>query len=333
MNQSTLISVVVPVYNVEKYLYRCVDSIRNQTYQNLEIILVDDGSTDNSGILCDEIAERDIRIKVIHKKNGGLSSARNTGIAASTGDCVGFVDSDDWIMSDMYEYLLSLMNSKNAEIAQINIKKASKFSMNVQKQEEKINVLSGKKILQHYMVMSTVTGSYSVWRCLFRKEILNGFGFREGKIHEDMDFKYKALQRCKVYIESNLIKYFYFQSTGSITTSGLRQKDFDLYDAAEELYQLTRDEEYGTIRFLGEVKKYRTAFSLLSRIAYYGILDLSINRKQIVEQLTKEHRRNLPILLKAPLPLNRKVAAVLLAIHIKLLEIPIGILKMIKWVI
>ena len=94
MNQLTLISVVVPVYNVEKYLYRCVDSIRNQTYQNLEIILVDDGSTDNSGVLCDEIAKLDSRIKVVHKKNGGSSSARNAGIAVSTGDCLGFVDSD-----------------------------------------------------------------------------------------------------------------------------------------------------------------------------------------------------------------------------------------------
>ena len=331
MNQLTLISVVVPVYNVEKYLYRCVDSIRNQTYQNLEIILVDDGSTDNSGVLCDEIAKMDSRIKVVHKKNGGSSSARNAGIAVSTGDCLGFVDSDDWIKTDMYEYLLYLMNSQNAEVAQINIKKVSKFSMNVQEQKEKINVLTGEKILQHYMTVSTITGSYSVCRCLFQKKLLNGIVFREGKMHEDIDFKYKALQRCKIYTESNLFKYFYFQSTGSITTSGLRIKDFDLYDAAEELYQLTRNEKYGTIRFLGEVKKNRTAFSLLSRIAYYGILDSSINRRQIIKQLTREHRENLLVFLKAPLPLNRKIIAILLAIHIKLLEIPLAALKIWRW--
>lgn len=332
MNQLPLISVIVPVYNVEKYLYRCVDSIRNQTYQNLEIILVDDGSTDNSSILCDEIAKIDIRIKIIHKKNGGLSSARNKGIAVSTGDYIGFVDSDDWIMADMYEYLLCLMNSRNSEIAQINIKKVPDFTMNVHEDKEKVNVLTGKEILQHYMTMSTATGLYSVCSCLFRRELLNGLAFREGKINEDIDFKYKALQMCRVYVESNCIKYFYFKSAGSITTSGLRQKDFDLYDAAEELYQLTCNEEYGTIRFLGEVKKRRTAFSLLSRIAYYGILDSSINRRQIIKQLTKEHRSNLPVLLRAPLPLNRKIIAIMLAIHIKLVELPIVVLKVIKQV-
>lgn len=322
-----LVSVVVPVYNVERYLYRCVESIRNQTYYNLEIILVDDGSTDTSGILCDKIAMIDDRIKVIHKKNGGLSSARNIGIAASTGIYVGFVDSDDWIAPDMYEYMLWLLKTWNAEVAQINYKKVSQFSMDVGKQNEKIEVLMNKEILQHYMTVSTFTGSYSVWRCLFQKNILGGLNFREGKINEDIDFKYKVLQKCKIYVESSLMKYFYFQSVGSITTSGLKKRDFDLYDAAEELYQLTQDEEYGTIRFLGEVKKKRTAFSLLSRIAYYGIQDSSINQKYIVKQLTKEHRKNLAILLKAPIPLNRKMVAVLLAIHIKMVEVPLGIAK------
>lgn len=332
MDQLPLISVVVPVYNVEEYLYRCVDSIRNQTYYNLEIILIDDGSTDNSGTLCDEIAMADNRVKVIHKKNGGLSSARNAGIEASTGIFVGFVDSDDWISPDMYEYMLWLLTTWNAEIAQINYKKTPCFSMDVDEQKEKLEVLTEKEILQHYMSASTATGSYSVWRCLFKKKVLNELSFREGKINEDIDFKYKVLQKCNIYVESNLIKYFYFQSTGSISTSGLRKRDFDLYDAAEELYRLTQDEEYGTICFLGEVKKRRTAFSLLSRIAYYGIQDTSIDRKQTIKKLTKEHRKNLTILLKAPIPLNRKTAAILLAIHIKMLEIPLKIVKKVGFV-
>ena len=100
------ISVIVPVYNVEQYLERCVDSIINQTYTNLEIILVNDGSTDNSGKLCDELAKKDERIRVIHKENGGLSDARNRGIDEAESDLVGFIDSDDYIDSDMYEVLL-----------------------------------------------------------------------------------------------------------------------------------------------------------------------------------------------------------------------------------
>ena len=103
------ISVIVPVYNVEQYLERCVDSIINQTYTNLEIILVNDGSTDNSGKLCDELAKKDERIRVIHKENGGLSDARNRGIEEAESDLVGFIDSDDYIDNDMYEILLIIL--------------------------------------------------------------------------------------------------------------------------------------------------------------------------------------------------------------------------------
>lgn len=103
MNQSPRISVIVPVYNVEQYLPRCVESILAQTYENLEILLVEDGTKDNSGAICDAYARQDARVKAIHKENGGLSSARNAGIDAATGDYLSFVDSDDWIEPDMYE--------------------------------------------------------------------------------------------------------------------------------------------------------------------------------------------------------------------------------------
>ena len=112
-----------------------------------------------------------------------------------------------------------------------------------------------------------------------------------------------------------------------MTTSGLRRQDFDLYDAAEELYKLTKNENYGSISFLGQVKKARTSFSLLCKIAYYGISDNSIDRNEIVKQLTVEHRKNLIILLKSPMQFNRKIVAILLAINIKVLEIPLKIFK------
>ena len=111
------ISVIVPVYNVEQYLERCVDSIINQTYKNLEIILVNDGSTDNSGKLCDELAKRDDRIRVIHKGNGGLSDARNAGIEEAESDLIGFIDSDDYIDEDMYELLIDNLRETNADLS------------------------------------------------------------------------------------------------------------------------------------------------------------------------------------------------------------------------
>ena len=113
-----LISIIVPVYNVEQFLARCIDSIRAQTYRNIEILLIDDGSTDNSGRVCDEYAKQDGRIKVYHKPNGGVSSARNYGLDRATGKYIGFVDSDDFIAPDMYEYLIQLIKDTNAEICQ-----------------------------------------------------------------------------------------------------------------------------------------------------------------------------------------------------------------------
>ena len=111
-----LISIVIPVYNVEKYLKQCLDSIINQTYTNLEIILVDDGSTDNSGTICDYYSKIDKRIRVIHKKNEGQSIARNIGIKVSNGKYIGFLDSDDWVEQDMYRFLIENIEKYNADI-------------------------------------------------------------------------------------------------------------------------------------------------------------------------------------------------------------------------
>lgn len=331
INEKPLISVIVPVYSVEKYLRRCVESITTQTYSNLQIILVDDGSPDCSGMICDELANEDERIQVIHKENGGLSSARNVGVKAAVGEYIAFVDSDDWIHPNCYEYLLWLIQSYTADASQINFELATEYTLNAKNEKENICVHFNKKILQNYMTSTTTTtGNYCVWRCLFKRKLVAGIMFREGKINEDIDYKYKALQKCHTFVESNQKLYFYFQSTGSISTSGLRGRDYDLYEAAEELHKLTQNEQYGTIRFLGEVKKARTPFSLLCRIAYYGIADAQINKKEAVRRLTKEHRKNVWILLKAPIGSSRKVIAILLYISEPLTEWMIHLFKKIE---
>lgn len=328
MHDEPLISVIVPVYGVEKYLKRCVDSILSQTYKNIEVILVDDGSPDNCPKLCDKYETADCRVRVIHKRNGGLSSARNAGLAIATGDYVGYVDSDDWIMADMYEYLLNILEAHNADIAQINLQQKTEFDFKTKETEEEIEGFKGKDILQYYMTTTTTTGSYSVCRCLFKRGCLNNLKFREGKINEDIDFKYIALSRADSFVVSNQVKYFYFQGNEPTNSSGgLKKKDFDLYDAADELYKLTKDEIYGTIAKLGKVKKSRTAFSLLCKIAYFGIADKSINKKQIVKKLTKEHRGNVSVLLDSPMKVSRKVLAVMFAVNYKFTELCIKIAK------
>lgn len=320
------ISVVIPIYGVEKYLDRCVESIVNQTYKNLEIILVDDGSPDNCPKMCDEWASRDARIRTVHRENGGQSCARNTGLSMATGNYITFVDSDDWIAPTTYEYALHVLAETAADVLQFDYSLATddkvfKKNPNVECHE----VFEGKEILQHYL--TTTTGSYSVWRCLFSTELTVGIRFREGKINEDIDWKYKVLQRSKRWVDCNQVKYFYYQSGNSTSGAPLKKRDFQLREAADILCELTSRESYGTIAFLGKVKKARTALSLLCKIAYYGVADETIDKRQTIKELTAEHRKNIGTLLKAPIPMSRKVLSVMFAMNYKITEIVIRMAK------
>lgn len=143
-----LVSIVVPVYNVEKYLNRCISSIVNQTYENIEIILVDDGSKDNSGEICDEWAEKDTRIKVIHKSNGGLSSARNAGASVAQGEYISFIDSDDYIRPIMIKDLVLCCEKYNADIGIANVKQIYRNFESVMPDQE-VYCCSGEKAVEH----------------------------------------------------------------------------------------------------------------------------------------------------------------------------------------
>ena len=322
------VSVVIPVYNVEKFLHRCVDSVLNQTYNNLECILVDDGSSDKSPSICDEYAHLDNRVVAIHKENGGQSSARNAALDYPlSGEYITFVDSDDWIEPDTIQYCLNLIDNYNVDIVQFQMIETNTSNCQIRNKKEQLDVLSGKEILQKYLFWGESTGNYGVWGGLYRKGLFDGIRFREGKINEDIDFKYKLLSNAQSMIFSNQIKYFYYQSGNTTSMGGLKLKDFDLYDAAEELFKLTKDEEYGKIKFLGEVKKARTAFSLLCKIAYYGISDPALNKEETVRHLTIEHRKNTKLLLKSPMPISRKVLVILFFINYNISEKTIKTLK------
>ena len=324
-----LISVIIPVYNVEKYLRRCVDSVIGQTYKNLEIILVNDGSTDSSGEICDEYKAKDNRIIVINQENRGLSGARNTGIENAKGDYISFIDSDDWIKDDTYQYCISKIKSYvNVDVVQfgiINVYSDKKVDV---KKTEKVKVYQNKEILQHYMTSMTKSDAYcAVWRCLFSRRVIFTERFREGKINEDIDCKYRILKNAKVMLDTTLVKYFYFQATGSLTTAGLKKRDFDLYESANELLKLTENENYGTIHKLAKVKMARTPFSLLCKIAYYGISDELIDKKETVTFLLNELKENRNILLTSPMKMSRKILTVLFCFNYPMTEKIIWLIK------
>lgn len=318
------ISVIIPVYNVEKYLHRCVDSVLNQTYRNIEVFLIDDGSSDHSFAICKEYAKKDNRVLAYHKNNGGQSSARNYGLDLPlNGDYITFLDSDDWIENDTLEYCVNLINTYDAEIAEYCCEDTRKFVEHAKQPKEQIKVIEGKAILENFLIRE----GYSVCMSLFKKDLLLGLRFREGKINEDGDFKFKVLQRCSRFVLSNQKKYFYFQAGNSTSMGGLIKKDFDLYDAAEEIFQLTKNDECENVRLWGEAKKKKVAFSLLCKIAYYGVADKSLDKKKIIVSLTKEHRENMKILLKSPMSISRKGLAVLFAINYHIAELAVKIMK------
>ncbi len=324
-----LISVIIPAYNVEKYLQRCVDSVLAQTYPNIEIILVNDGSPDNLQSICEEYVRTQPTVRALKKPNGGLSSARNLGLNSARGKYVGFIDSDDWIEPDMFEYLFKMITKYDADAAQIEYELVYSDSDKLRRRKEKIEIVNGRdRILEFYMRQSTLTGFYSVCICLFDGDIARKYRFREGKTAEDMDYKFNVLSESKRFVSSNQSKYYYFQSGFSTSSGILTKKNYVLYESAEVLYNLADKENYGDIRFLGKVKKARTAFSLLCKAAYYGVAnDISSTD---IKMLVTEHRRNLFTLLKAPMPISRKIAAVFLAVNFKLTKALVSVYKTIS---
>ena len=206
------ISIIIAVYNLKPYLRRCLDSVVNQTYQHLEIILVDDGSFDGSEGICDEYAEKDSRIKVIHKMNGGLSDARNAGLLVATGEYIGYVDGDDFVDHDMYEQMLAALIHQKGQIAVCRYRQVDEKGNEVLRIDHTNEVLAFSRIEaleiflredEKYKIMP------SVWSKLFGREVIDGLTFAVGKTSEDIMYTTTALCQAKrvVYLDKCFYNY------------------------------------------------------------------------------------------------------------------------------
>lgn len=225
MSGEKLISVIVPVYNIKEYLNRCVQSILNQTYSNLEIILVDDGSTDGSSIICDDLAESDSRIKVFHKENGGSSTARNFGLERATGEFIGFVDSDDYITADMYENLIcALQDSKHfvAQISRFEIDENGERLPDVCVAPLKQTFYSSEDFMRELLLHK---GDSSFCTKLFKREIFKEQRFPVGRLNEDFILLVDILLECDGVISLPQKGYYVFYKLGSNT----RKKSADVF--------------------------------------------------------------------------------------------------------
>jgi glycosyltransferase involved in cell wall biosynthesis len=233
----SLISIIIPVYKVESYLVKCVESVMNQSYRNLEIILVDDGSPDNCGEICDQFASIDNRIKVIHKENGGLSSARNAGLKIATGDFIGFVDSDDWIEKCMYEYLVAKAIQEDADIVQCGFQAVfpnGKIERQYLFEDERYT--TNQAILDAYFSQTKI--NVVVWNKLYKRDLIKDIRMVEGRLNEDTMFSLEVMLQSNKVVSIGKVYYNYLLRDTSIMKTAFTPKKMDAIFAQNHVTQL-----------------------------------------------------------------------------------------------
>ncbi len=240
MTGSGVVSVVVPVFQVEPFLDRCVDSIVRQTYTALEIILVDDGSPDNCPALCDCWARKDSRIKVIHKNNGGLSDARNSGMKQAKGEYLSFIDSDDWIAPSFIEKLISAIERDSSDIAACSVEIVWEDNRPGELLTVQKNALLDREEAQLALFHETLL-KQPVWYKLYRQKTIEGILFEVGKHHEDVFWSYQAVGRAQKVSVIDYIGYYYYQRSDSIMGKGFSLKTLDVIEAYEKRYEYCLD--------------------------------------------------------------------------------------------
>lgn len=317
------ISIIVPVFNVEKYLSKCIESLVKQTYKNIEILLINDGSQDNSLNICKEWEKKDGRIKVFSQRNQGLSEARNTGIKNAKGNYICFVDSDDLVLSDFIEILYYLIKKYGCEIAQVNFIEKTDDEI-----EKKINIekqIFNEKILSSRdMIKGLTTNDHKknviVWNKIYKKELFENLSFKNGKIYEDEFFTWKVFMKCKKIAVSDKILYVYRIRKNSIMNLQRKKisiKNLDYLEALEE-----RMETFKNIR---DMELYNlTLINYCYRlILYYNKFDgKNSENKKIKIELKNKYKKNLGKMLKSKeLKLISKLFAIAILIFPNLYNI------------
>jgi len=307
-----LISIIVPVYNVEKYLKKCVDSIVNQTYKNLEIILVDDGATDNSGKICDELVELDNRIKVYHKKNGGLSDARNYGVERATGDYIGFVDSDDYIDAEMYERLYEAIKKENVDVAECNLKIVYPEKTDLFTDQKYYQICNKQEYLEEYLKIEKIFGSACVR--LTKADIARKLKFPVGKLYEDTYYAYDLIGIVDKYVIVDNPYYNYLMRENSITNAKFNPRIFDLIEIVEKFHTNVY-KNYPSLKEAADCRKMYAYFSVLNSILLEEDFKNNSFYKQIIDYFKEEYTK---LLRNKYITRNRKLSILLIKFSINL---------------
>lgn len=277
--EKDLISVIVPVYKVEKYLEKCIESIIKQTHTNLQIILVNDGSPDNCGKICDEYAKKDSRIEVIHKINGGLSDARNVGINRANGRYIGFVDSDDYVKEDMYEKLINLIKEYDADISICNLYDVIDGKEYVRNKDNGIHEYSRIDILKEILLDKNIQ-SYA-WNKLYKKELFDEIKYPIRKKYEDIGTTFYVFEKCNKIVVTSEPEYYYLKRSDSLVNNVTESTILDYTEIIIQRYLYTKEN-------IKELKKYNNYYLAKTLITAHNDIELLGSISEKMQEKYKE---------------------------------------------
>lgn len=277
--KNDLISIIIPVYKVEKYLEKCIESVLKQTYTNLQIILVDDGSPDNCGKICDEYAKKDSRIEVIHKANGGLSDARNVGISKAKGRYIGFVDSDDYIKEDMYEILLNLIKKYDADVSICNLYDVIDGNECIRNKENGIREYSRIDILKEILLDKNIQ-SYA-WNKLYKKELFDEIKYPIGKKYEDIGTTFYLFEKCNKIVVTSEPEYYYLKRADSLVNNVTESTILDYTEIIIQRYLYIKQN-------IKELRKYNNYYLAKTLITAHNDIE---NLENISEGMQQRYKK------------------------------------------
>ena len=303
-----IISVIVPMHNVAPYLHRCLKSIENQTLAGLEVIMIDDASTDNSAAIAMEYAEKHpFWHVIIFSENKGISAVRNVGVSRATGEYIGFVDADDWAAPTMFQTLYEMAVQTNADISQIGYELRTSEGPTPQANDNEVRVISGIDALEEMLLQET----YAVWPRLYRRDLFHvGIEwFPVGLTCEDRIANSWLLPSATCVAVSNRIEYFYFLNLGSISYSGLDKRSLELLEADQIMIQHVDKLNSDRLSKLARDRAAKGPFSLLVKWARFGVTDAKLDAQGTLSNLRNLFNDNYNTLMASSLPISKKVVA------------------------
>lgn len=287
MHLDEKITVIIPVYNVEQFLARCIDSIRNQSYKNLEILLIDDGSTDKSAKICDEYAEIDERIRVIHQENKGIASVRNLGVSQATGNYIFWIDSDDYVSGEIIFVLYSNLKRYHADMSICEFKKGNEIDY-VFSQNNTDTCIEFTAQYAHEMLYKNNHTAFVIaasWAKLIKKELYEGLVYPEGKLFEDIYMSHYLIQRCSKIIYIDKVLYYYYQWPDSILGKTLRIEKLDYLDAFKDRISFYQNLNNAKLLEMARIQY------LHSLIWEYSRVKNILHNKELMKKIKREYRQ------------------------------------------